>query len=158
MRQYENDGKENEKSEGCPIPLAQAAGRQELVTGESGYVHGYTLHEEHRLRDQAQTLAEILHHDSIFAAGERVLEAGCGTGAQTAILATRNRGANFTCIDLSPASLAKARDRVMLSGLNNVSFRLCDVHDLPFRPHSFDQAFVCFSLSTFKIRKEHSRN
>jgi SAM-dependent methyltransferase len=123
------------------------------MTEKSGYVHGYTPHEEHRLSDQAQTLAEILHHDTIFSAGERVLEVGCGTGAQTVILATRNREANFTCIDLSPASLAKARDHVMLSGLNNVSFRLCDVHDLPFEPHSFDHAFVCFLLEHLRDPK-----
>lgn len=120
---------------------------------ESGYVHGYTGHEGQRLYDQAQTLAEMLHHDTVYSKGERVLEAGCGTGAQTAILATRNREAAFTCIDLSPASLATACDQARLLGLNNVDFRVADVRRLPFEPHSFDHAFVCFLLEHVKDPK-----
>jgi hypothetical protein len=42
------------------------------------YVHGYSEREDQRLRDQSQTLADLLHHDSIYPGGSRVLEAGCG--------------------------------------------------------------------------------
>jgi SAM-dependent methyltransferase len=113
---------------------------------ESGYVHGYAEREEHRLHDQAQTLAELLHDDTIYGTGERVLEAGCGTGAQTVILAANNPHANFTCIDLSPDSIAQAREETILYGLNNVGFHVADVYCLPFENHSFDHAFVCFLL------------
>ena len=51
------------------------------------YVHGYTVRENVRLVDQATTLADILHSDTIYPAGSNVLEAGCGVGAQTIILA-----------------------------------------------------------------------
>lgn len=47
------------------------------------YVHGYSKKESHRLADQADTLAELLHYDTFYPPGSRVLEAGCGTGAQT---------------------------------------------------------------------------
>ena len=33
------------------------------------------------LNDQATTLEELIHHDSIFPEGSLVLEAGCGVGA-----------------------------------------------------------------------------
>ena len=47
------------------------------------YVHGYSQWESERLRDQAGTLAELLHRDTHYPAGRKVLEAGCGVGAQT---------------------------------------------------------------------------
>jgi hypothetical protein len=49
-----------------------------------------------RLADQATTLTELLHADTQFASGSRVLEAGCGIGAQTVILADRSPDAEFT--------------------------------------------------------------
>ncbi|MGC9327970.1 MAG: SAM-dependent methyltransferase, partial [Candidatus Hinthialibacter sp.] len=50
------------------------------------YVHGYSDHELRRLRDQSQTLGELLHHDTRYPSGRLVLEAGCGIGAQTVFL------------------------------------------------------------------------
>ncbi len=48
----------------------------------SDYVHGYDTRENVRLQDQASALVELLHHDTFYPAGSRVLEAGCGVGAQ----------------------------------------------------------------------------
>ena len=47
------------------------------------YVHGYDAGEMQRLQDQARTLEGLLHADTTYPAGARVLEAGCGVGAQT---------------------------------------------------------------------------
>jgi len=47
------------------------------------YVHGHTIRENVRLVDQATTLADILHSDTVCPAGSNVLETGCGVGAQT---------------------------------------------------------------------------
>jgi cyclopropane fatty-acyl-phospholipid synthase-like methyltransferase len=44
------------------------------------YVHGYHPRENVRLQDQASTLVQLLHHDTVYPAGSRVLEAGCGVG------------------------------------------------------------------------------
>ena len=49
------------------------------------YIHAYSKRESERLPDQAETLAELLHHDSVFPVKSKVLEAGCGVGAQTKI-------------------------------------------------------------------------
>jgi len=42
------------------------------------YVHGYDPRESRRLQDQATTLVQLLHSDTSYPAGSRVLEAGCG--------------------------------------------------------------------------------
>ena len=51
------------------------------------YVHGFGPNESERLQDQAETLVELLHFDTTYPPGCRVLEAGCGVGAQTITLA-----------------------------------------------------------------------
>jgi ubiquinone/menaquinone biosynthesis C-methylase UbiE len=110
------------------------------------YVHGYSRREAERLLDQAGTLAGLLHHDTGYPPGSRVLEAGCGIGAQTVTLAGKSPGARITSIDLSEASLAQAEARVRAAGFRNVSFRQADIYSLPFPDGSFDHVFVCFVL------------
>jgi trans-aconitate methyltransferase len=110
------------------------------------YVHGYHEREHERLQDQAGTLVDLLHHDTAYPAGSKVLEAGCGVGAQTVTLATRSPDARFVSIDVSADSLAEAERRVRDAGLANVEFRQADVFDLPFAADSFDHVFVCFVL------------
>ncbi len=111
--------------------------------GTDGYVHGYLRQENDRLRDQADVLAELIHGDIAFPTGSRVLEVGCGVGAQTVTLVGRSPGARFTAIDVSAASLAEAARR---AGTADVEFVRADVHDLPFEPGSFDHVVVCFVL------------
>jgi SAM-dependent methyltransferase len=111
-----------------------------------GYVHGYSSDENIRLVDQATSLMSLLHHDSIFPAGSSVLEAGCGIGAQTFILAKQNPEVQFTSIDISEASLNAAAALIQSEGLRNVTLQRADIFDLPFQPASFDHIFVCFVL------------
>ena len=108
------------------------------------YVHGYSDRESRRLVDQATTLAELLLADTTYPAGARVLEAGCGTGAQTVTLARQSPGADILSIDISLASLAQARRAA--AHLPNVSFLRADILSVPFPPASFDHVFVCFVL------------
>lgn len=112
----------------------------------SAYVHGYHPQESGRLHDQAGTLVELLHADTAYPAGSRVLEAGCGVGAQTVVLAQRSPQALFTSIDISADSIAAARRRAREAGLANVAFRQADIFALPFEAASFDHVFVCFVL------------
>jgi SAM-dependent methyltransferase len=75
-----------------------------------------------------------------------VLEAGCGTGAQTVILARNSPGARITSVDISEASLEAARERVLAEGITNVTFEAGDIFALPYEPGSFDHIFLCFVL------------
>ena len=110
------------------------------------YVHGYDPRENIRLQDQASTLVELLHSDTSYPAGSRVLEAGCGVGAQTITLARNSPQANITSIDISESSLAEAKKKIEGAGFTNVTFRQGDIFNLPFEPESFDHIFVCFVL------------
>ncbi len=110
------------------------------------YVHGYSPREGTRLSDQARILAELLHPGVTFPAGARVLEAGCGTGAQTVILARNSPAAQFLSIDRSAESLASARAAVARAGLANVRCEQADLYRLPYPDGGFDAVFVCFVL------------
>lgn len=109
-------------------------------------MHGYSARERTRLTDQATTLTELLHADTHYPSGSTVLEAGCGVGAQTVILAGNSPRATLTSIDISQESLAQAWRRVQEAGYPNVTFRQADIFDLPFPSAHFDHAFVCFVL------------
>jgi ubiquinone/menaquinone biosynthesis C-methylase UbiE len=110
------------------------------------YVHGYAARESRRLVDQATTLADILHSDTVYPAGSYVLEAGCGVGAQTIILARNSPNANFTAVDLSKESLRAAKERVSSKGFTNVTFHQSDIFHMPYDDNSFDHLFLCFVL------------
>ena len=110
------------------------------------YVHGYDPRENTRLQDQASTLVDLFHFDTSYPAGSRVLEIGCGVGAQTVTLARNSPAAAIFSVDLSVASLAQARSKVNASGFTNVRFGQGDIFHLPFGAGSFDHVFVCFVL------------
>lgn len=110
------------------------------------YVHGYDHRENIRLQDQASTLVELLHADTGYPPGSRVLEAGCGVGAQTVTLAKNSPQARIISVDISDSSLAEARKRVSAAGYANVRFQQGDIFNLPFEPESFDHIFICFVL------------
>lgn len=110
------------------------------------YVHGYHPREHQRLQDQATSLVELLHWDTRYGGGERVLEAGCGVGAQTVFLAPRSLAAEITSIDLSEVSLHRAEQVIQATACTNVRFARADILRLPFRQESFDHVFLCFVL------------
>ena len=110
------------------------------------YVHGYSVRESERLRDQATTLTELLHGDTRYPAGSLVLEAGCGVGAQTVTLAANSPLAQFVSVDISPVSLAQAERQVRAGGFGNVAFQQANIFALPFAEAQFDHVFVCFVL------------
>ena len=118
----------------------------------TSYVHGYSEREQERLHDQAGTLNELLHHDTRYPAGAQVLEAGCGVGAQTVLLAANSPEAQFTCLDISETSLIQARALAASRGLTNVRFLCGDLYSLPFVENNpqewagFNHVFLCFVL------------
>ncbi|MBN1662535.1 MAG: methyltransferase domain-containing protein [Deltaproteobacteria bacterium] len=110
------------------------------------YVHGYDPRENIRLQDQASTLVELLHGDTSYPAGSRVLEAGCGVGAQTVTLAQNSPDALMTSVDISEVSVKEAAKKAAAAGVTNVQFRQADIFHLPYGAEFFDHIFVCFVL------------
>lgn len=91
-------------------------------------------------------MADLLHCDTCYPAGSRVLEAGCGVGAQTVTLARNSPDALITAVDISEASVRQAQKKVAGTGATNVHFQQADIFNLRFAPESFDHIFVCFVL------------
>ena len=118
------------------------------------YVHGYDERESVRLEDQANCLSELLHEDSIFPKGSTILEAGCGVGAQTRIIAFKNPDSRFISIDISEDSLQKANALIQSLGICNVEFQTGNIFDLNFHEESFDHIIVCFVLEHLPNPKE----
>ncbi|WP_460442748.1 L-histidine N(alpha)-methyltransferase [Amycolatopsis stemonae] len=106
---------------------------------DTTYVHGYTAPEARRLGDQADALAELLHDGTAYPAGSRVLEVGCGVGAQTGHLVARSPDAHLTAVDISADSLSQARARISAP----VEWRRADLFALD---GEYDHLFVCFVL------------
>jgi len=101
---------------------------------KKAYIHGYDQKENIRLQDQAATLVELLHSDTSYPAGSKVLEAGCGVGAQTITLAKNSPGALITSIDISETSVNEARIKAEHAGIKNVQFEQANIFDLSFEP------------------------
>jgi ubiquinone/menaquinone biosynthesis C-methylase UbiE len=114
--------------------------------GQKDYVHGYTSRETQRLQEQSLILEELLHAGTAYPSGSRVLEVGCGVGAQTLILLRRNPGIHLTSIDMSEETLHKARELVEGAGYHRVEFRHEDILEHRLEEDSFDHIFVCFVL------------
>ncbi|WP_225845966.1 methyltransferase domain-containing protein [Streptomyces sp. HPF1205] len=125
------------------------AGSAPAASTAAPYVHGYSERESRRLADQADTLAALLHEGTAYPPGSRVLEAGCGVGAQTAHLVAASPGARVVAVDMDAESLARARTRLGgrgSAGGGGVEWYRADVRRLPFPDDHFDHVFVCFLL------------
>jgi len=113
---------------------------------EATYIHGYSNEESLRLHLQANVLESIIHNDSIFPNNSRILEAGCGVGAQTRILASKNPKSNFISVDVSEDSVREAKRIVDKTNISNVEIKQADIYKLPFKSETFDSVIVCFVL------------
>jgi demethylmenaquinone methyltransferase/2-methoxy-6-polyprenyl-1,4-benzoquinol methylase len=78
-----------------------------------------------------------------FPLGSRGLDAGCGIGLQSLLLAeTVGPAGHITGLDLSPEFLVYARDMAKKAGLSKrISFQEGDVNKLPFDDDTFDWAW-----------------
>ena len=125
--------------------LNQLEGRMRSMRTEqlAHYVHGFSDAEMQRLSDQATSISGFLHFDSKWPEGAAVLEVGCGSGAQTRIIAANNPATRFVAVDLSDAALEVARREV---DSPNVSFQRADMFQLPFADGAFEHVFGCFVL------------
>lgn len=83
---------------------------------------------------------EYAYHQLGDVAGKRVVDFGCGSGANTALLA--GRGAHVWAIDISEDLLRLGRRRLVLSGrADGATFIAGSAHDMPFPDNSIDVVF-----------------
>jgi len=70
--------------------------------------------------------------------GKLILDAGCGSGYKSLVLATANPGAKIVGIDLSEQSVKLARHRLEYHGFENAEFYAIKIEELPSLGLQFD--------------------
>lgn len=113
---------------------------------EESYVHGYSRRESQRLEDQAASVRTLIHHDTEYPPGARVLEVACGVGAQAATVAGRNPSARFVSFDVDSPSVKQAAARMDAHGITNVHLLVADLFAAPFPRGAFSHVFVSYVL------------
>ncbi len=83
------------------------------------------------------------------AAGDRVLDVGCGCGETTRDAARAAIAGSALGVDLSAAMIARARERGRAEGLPNVRFEQADAQVYPFAAAAFDLAISRFGAMFF---------
>lgn len=96
-------------------------------------------------------------------AGERVLEAGCGTARNLIILAKRHPEAMFYGLDASAAMLETAQAKVDAAGVRNVVLKTALADDFTFDgtfglSEKFDKIFFSYSISMIPPWRESIEN
>jgi SAM-dependent methyltransferase len=99
---------------------------------------------------RVRAVNDLLLARSGVAAGESVLEIGCGTGAATVPFAAAvgERG-RVVGIDISEPMLAGARKRIAESGFRNISLLQADAQVHRFEPNRFDLIASRFGVMFF---------
>lgn len=83
-----------------------------------------------------------------LAAGDTVLEIGCGPGTNLARLHERvGPTGRIVAVDLSPAMVDRARERAREHDFENVDVVRADASSVAFEPEQFDAALASLSLS-----------
>ncbi len=83
------------------------------------------------------------------AAGERVLDVGCGTGWMTRAAARAVGDGHALGVDISELLVARATAKAEDEGVANVAFTVADAQDHPFEPESVDLAISRFGVMFF---------
>ena len=106
------------------------------------YLHSYESVEQERLLSQAALIQPFLYQGwEQLGQPNRILEVGCGVGAQLHFLAHRYPEAQLTGLDRSSEQLAKAA-----SHLRGVELVQGQAESMPFADASFDLVCVYFVL------------
>ena len=118
-------------------------------SSEEKYLHGYSPEEQQRLYKQARFMETKIYSDIDFSTVTKLLEVGCGVGAQSEILLRRFPHLHLTGIDYSErqvtqagkflATIPYATDRYELKQENAMDMSFTSQAD-------FDGAFLCWVL------------
>lgn len=112
------------------------------------YLHGFSPVEQERLRRQARFAEHTVYQNVNFSSNKKVIEVGCGVGAQSEIILRRFPDVHLTGIDLSEKQLNAAKESLAKLEFAKGRYNLqqMSAEDLKFDSESFDGAFLCFVL------------
>lgn len=116
------------------------------MTVTTGYIHGYSRAERQRLVAQAQTLAPIVFDGLDLPKQGRLLEIGCGVGAELGLIARDRPELQLIGVDLNASHLAAAADYLASIGQTRNALVLGDAFRLPFADEVFDCIITIWML------------
>lgn len=117
------------------------------------YLHGFSLDEQERLRSQARFAEHSIYQRIDFSEVERLLEVGCGVGAQSEILLRRFPNIKkLIGIDLNSRQLTTCKNYLaqIPYAKNRYEIKKMDASQMEFPARSFDGAFLCWVLEHVK--------
>jgi len=122
---------------------------------ETDYLHGFSKNEQDRLYRQARFFESTVFGSIDFSKANRILEVGCGVGAQTEILLEKFPHLHIVGIDISDSQLKRARAQLQ-SAIKKGRLELIksSADDLPFEDNSFDAAFSTWFLEHVQSPRE----
>lgn len=112
------------------------------------YLHGFSEKEQSRLRAQAEFAEYSIFQNINFSNSKKLLEVGCGVGAQTEILLRRFPKTHVVGIDLNERQLESAKSYLGSQPIKKDRYELLKMSadDLKFEAASFDGAYLCWVL------------
>jgi SAM-dependent methyltransferase len=113
---------------------------------DSSYIHGHGAEEQRRLIAQAEYWRDsLIVPDLSFAAGQRLLDVGCGVGAVLGVIASAFPGLELCGIDRAEAQIAAAREHLASLGVA-CDLRVGDASRLPWPDGAFDHVYMMWFL------------
>lgn len=115
---------------------------------EFPYIHGFSPQEQERLRKQARFAEHLVYQNINLSGVKKLLEVGCGVGAQSEIILRRFPDLHLTGIDLSKRQLAAAHDKLSHLPVAAGRFQIQEMNAeaMTFDGASFDAGFLCWIL------------
>lgn len=114
---------------------------------DADYLHGYSSDEQSRLIAQAAYWADSLILPELpYAAGERLLDVGCGVGAVLGVIARRFAGLHLAGVDAQPRQIRTAGHHLHGLGAGQADLRVADARQLPWPEASFDHVYMMWFI------------
>jgi MoaA/NifB/PqqE/SkfB family radical SAM enzyme/ubiquinone/menaquinone biosynthesis C-methylase UbiE len=127
----------------------EEVGREEL---KAAYDSVHNVYDEFWLVEAAKPIDNLAARLKLRGR-EKILEAGCGTGYATALLARRLKPpGEITAVDLSAGMLAQARRRLRKTGFANVRFVEADALEILKDSGPFDLIFSSWVLGYIPLK------
>lgn len=118
---------------------------------EQRYIHGFSKKEQDRLLKQGEFVEPYVYEKIDFNHCHRILEIGCGVGAQIAVLARRFPQLIIHGMDKEEYQISRAK-QVLKDYVDNkrVSLNIATAEALPFPDNYYDGACIFFVLEHVK--------
>lgn len=115
------------------------------------YIHGYSAIEQKRLYERSELFESSIFENIDLSKATKLLEVGCGVGAQTDKILKRYPNLSITGVDASLSQIQQAKKFLKAQHPKaKVKLIKADAADLPVDSDQYDAAFLCWILEHVK--------